>query len=119
MKPHDWLEEIARYSAMESIDLKSLREDDQILVTTCNSQYHLTVLESVERLVKMKSSRENAPEGSMTLMGCALGQSSSLSPDSLFCGGNLELNFRSQSGELMTHTTSQIKEIKILQFTDA
>jgi hypothetical protein len=45
-------------------------------------------------------------------MGCTFGRSSSIKPDHLFCGGNLELGYRLK-GAAMTHRTTAIKEIHL------
>jgi hypothetical protein len=45
-------------------------------------------------------------------MGCTFGLSSSIKPDHLFCGGNLELSYQ-LDGAPMTHTTTTIKEIHL------
>jgi len=45
-------------------------------------------------------------------MGCTFGRSSSIKPDHLFCGGNLELSYRLK-GTAMTHRTTAIKEIHL------
>lgn len=112
---NDWLEEVKATAELESINLGELREGDQISVQTKNSRYNLIILDAENRKVRMTSSRAQSPEGEMTLMGCALGTGSSLSPDKLFCGGYLELNFQAENGEPFTHTTSAIQAIHLLQ----
>lgn len=115
MSTDNWLESVSAFSDAEAIDLRTLQVNDEILVVTKNTRYHLKVLDPVERKVEMKSTSESAPSGLMTLMGCALGMSSSLAPDRLFCEGNLELTFRNEESQLYTHTTSSITRIAALQ----
>ena len=97
------------------VDLNELGQGDRVLVETLNSKYLLEVLKPETRMVSMKSSNQEAPEGKMTLMGCALGAGSSLAPDRLFCGGHLELNFKNEFSEVMTHTTSSIQAVYMRQ----
>ena len=111
----NWLAEVKAAGELEAVNLSEVSEGDQLVVVTKNTRYQLVFVDSEDRRVTMTSSSETAPEGEMVLMGCALGAGSSLSPDQLFSGGHLELNFRNEENELFTHTTSAIQAIALLQ----
>ena len=94
----------------DELELAQLRPGDHLRIVTLNSEYFLTIVKGREAtLVCPKPDR---PAGPVSIMGCTLGLSSSIKPDHLFCGGNLELSYQLE-GASMTHTTTAIKEIHL------
>lgn len=110
----DWLTRMKEHvdSPHDELDLAVLRCGDILTICTRNTQYTLRVLG--DRFAEVMTNRENRPVGRMKIMGCTFGLSSTISPNHLFCGGNLELTFVDQ-GVTMTHTTSSIRRIELLQ----
>jgi hypothetical protein len=106
----DWLRYLqSREGTLgDELDLSQLRPGDIVKVVTRNSDYLLTILEG--RDATLHCSEPGRPEGRIRIMGCTFGQSSSIKPDHLFCGGNLELSYR-ENGVSMTHRTTTIREI--------
>ncbi|MEY2565001.1 MAG: hypothetical protein QOH88_3194 [Verrucomicrobiota bacterium] len=92
----------------DELDLSQLQPGDLLRIVTLHSEYFLTIEKGREAtLVCPQAGR---PAGPVSIMGCTFGLSSSIKPDHLFCGGNLELNYQLE-GVAMTHTTTTIKEI--------
>ena len=90
------------------LELSQLRAGDLLRIVTLNSEYFLTIVNGRE--ATLVCPQPGRPSGPVSIMGCTFGLSSSIKPDHLFCGGNLELNYISK-GVPMTHTTTAIKEI--------
>jgi len=107
-KSTDWLEHIRQHAEenCSEIDLKALQPGDLLRVVTSHTCYDLHILEN--RAAILKTNRPDRPEGRVSIMGCTFGCSSSIKPDHLFCGGNLEFTF--QDG-YMTHLTTTIREL--------
>jgi hypothetical protein len=80
-----------------------------VLIKTRNSLYLFTWKSGDE--ADVRSNDPKAPIGPVRIMGCSFGLSSSIRPDAIFCGGNLE--FTHAKGE-KTWTTSPIEEIHLL-----
>ena len=94
----------------EELELSQLQPGDLLRIVTLNSEYFLTIGKGREAtLICPQSGR---PAGPVSIMGCTFGLSSSIKPDHLFCGGNLELSYQLE-GVSMTHTTTAIKEIRL------
>ena len=110
----DWLARLQEYanSPHEQFDLTTLKPGDVLRVNTRNTLYTFRILE--ERMALMETNRENRPIGRVKIMGCTFGLSSTISPNHLFCGGNLELSLLEQEVR-MTHTTSAIRAIEWLR----
>jgi hypothetical protein len=106
----DWLRylESREGTLGDELDLSQLQPGDFLKVVTRNSDYLLTIVEG--RDATLHCSEPGRPEGRIRIMGCTFGQSSSIKPDHLFCGGNLELSYR-ENGVSMTHRTTTIREI--------
>jgi hypothetical protein len=94
----------------DELPLANIAPGDQVLVRTRNTHY-LFAWQSPD-LALLRTSSAHAPTGPVRIMGCSFGLSSSIRPDALFCGGNLE--FTHSNGE-KTWTTSSIREIHHLQ----
>ena len=92
------------------LELSQLQSGDLLTIVTLNSEYFLTIVNGRE--ATLVCPQQGRPSGPVSIMGCTFGLSSSIKPDHLFCGGNLELNYVSK-GAAMTHTTTVIKEIHL------
>lgn len=92
------------------LDLAELRPGDALKVVTQNADYFLTIVEG--RTAVLSCSAPGRPAGQVQITGCTFGQSSSIKPDHLFCGGNLELRYQLE-GAAMKHTTTAIQEIHL------
>lgn len=108
----DWLHYVKSSDGKlgDELDLSQLKPGDVLTVLTVHSEYVLTL--GNERDAILACSQPGRPSGPVRIMGCTFGQSSSIKPDHLFCGGNLELNFQ-RDGMAMTHTTTTINEIHL------
>jgi hypothetical protein len=109
---HDWLtilqQHVERGDA--EFDLRQVEPGDMLRVVTQHTRYDLVFLS--DREADLKTDRPNRPEGKVKIMGCTFGMSSSIKPDFLFCGGNLEFTFDDGA---MTHLTTAIREIHWLR----
>jgi hypothetical protein len=92
----------------DELELSQLRPGDLLRIVTVNSEYFLTIVKG--RDATLVCPQPGRPEGPVAIMGCTFGLSSSIKPDHLFCGGNLELSYQLE-GKSMTHRTTAIKEI--------
>ena len=92
----------------DEFDLSQLSPGDVLKVVTQHTDYLFTAIEG--RDAELLCSRPGRPNGRVRIMGCTFGRSSSIKPDQLFCGGNLELTYHVE-GVPMTHTTTAIREI--------
>lgn len=104
----DWKGFLETHSGQgrDELPLSSIVPGDRILIKTRNTHY-LFVCKDAELMV-FHSNSSKVPSGPVRIMGCSFGLSSSIRPDALFCGGNLE--FTHSNGE-KTWTTSAIREI--------
>jgi hypothetical protein len=109
-KVNDWLRYIKSKENRlgDELDLAELGPGDLLKVVTRHAEYLLTIVKGREAV--LRCSEPNRPKGPVRIMGCTFGRSSSIKPDHLFCGGNLELSYRLE-GAAMTHRTTAIKEI--------
>ena len=94
----------------DELELSQLESGDVLRIVTVNSEYFLTIVKGRE--ANLVCAQPGRPEGSVSIMGCTFGLSSSIKPEHLFCGGNLELSYQRQ-GKSMTHTTTAIREIHL------
>jgi hypothetical protein len=92
------------------LDLSLLEPGDLLKVVTRNSEYVLKIGEGRE--ADLSCAQAGRPSGRVRILGCTFGRSSSIKPDHLFCGGNLELSYRVE-GAAMTHRTTTISEIQL------
>ena len=108
----DWLARIKQHveSDHAELNLAGVAPGDLVRVVTKNTLYTLRVLDD-ERSADLTTNREDRPSGIVKIMGCTFGLSSTISPERLFCGGNLEFNFL-REGVRFTHTTSSIRTIQ-------
>lgn len=108
----DWLRYIKSKEGKlgDELDLSQLTPGDVLKIITRNSEYLLTLKQG--RDADLVCKQAGRPSGRVRILGCAFGRSSSIKPDHLFCGGNLELSYRAE-GVPMTHRTTAIKEIHL------
>lgn len=111
----DWLSRLKQHAESDhaELDLAVLTPGDLVRVETKNTLYTLKLIDA-DRFAELTTDRADRPAGRVKIMGCTFGLSSTISPDRLFCGGNLELNFL-QEGVRMTHTTSSIRAIQCVR----
>jgi hypothetical protein len=108
----DWLHYVKSTKGRlgDELDLSQLNPGDLLKVVTRNSEYLLAIVKGRDAILTCE--QPGRPAGRVRIMGCTFGRSSSIKPDHLFCGGNLELSYRLK-GAAMTHRTSAIKEIHL------
>lgn len=94
----------------ECFDLTQLRPGDVLQVFTEHTSYTFRLV--ADRDADLVTNRPNRPSGRARIMGCTFGLSSSIMPDHLFCGGNLE--FLHDSGR-QTCTTTAIRAIQLIR----
>jgi hypothetical protein len=92
----------------DEFDLSHLSAGHVLKVVTQHTDYLFTIIEGRE--AELLCSHPDRPKGRVRLMGCTFGRSSSIKPDYLFCGGNLEFTY-DRDGVPMTHITTTIREI--------
>lgn len=111
----DWLAQLKSHAESNhaELDLSGLGAGDLLRIVTKNTVYVLQILDE-ERFAELATNREDRPTGRVKIMGCTFGLSSTISPDRLFCGGNLELNLV-RDGVRLTHTTSSILSIQLVR----
>jgi hypothetical protein len=97
----------------KELDLGAVAPGDRILVKTRNTLYLFTWKGGYQ--AELRTNKRKTPGGLVQIMGCSFGLSSSIRPDALFCGGNLE--FTHEEGE-KTWTTSKIDEIYHLHLSE-
>ncbi|MFN2622108.1 MAG: hypothetical protein ABR611_04610 [Chthoniobacterales bacterium] len=106
----DWLRYIKSKEGKlgDEFELSQLSSGDVLKVITANSEYSFTIVKGRDAILTCP--QRGRPQGKVRIMGCTFGRSSSIKPDHLFCGGNLELSYRRNSAP-MTHRTTAIREI--------
>ncbi len=112
--PPDWLKVIADYTERDGpeLDLTLLLPQDRLVVTTRHTHYAFVIVE--DRDADLETNRPDRPSGRVRLMGCTFGDSSSIKPDHLFCGGNLEFTY-DRDGVRITHLTTAIVALRHLR----
>jgi len=100
----DWLAAVAGIlrDAGDEFGLAQLRAGDVLRIETGHTVYVLRMVEGRE--AELATGRADRPSGRVRIQGCTFGDSSSIKPDSLFCGGNLEFTF--DEGRMVHRTTS-------------
>lgn len=109
--PRGWIETLHAHVEGEGkrFELGSLVPGDILRVITHHTMY--TFVMTGPRAANLETDREDRPNGPVLLMGCTFGQSSTISPDYIFCGGNLEFT---HGGGSMTCTTTAIRAIQLI-----
>lgn len=108
----DWEGFLRHHSALglPEVDLGQLRPGDRLVVETLHTRYGFEWREGGE--VCLVTNRADRPSGGVRIQGCAFGQSSTIKPGALFCGGNLE--YLSDEGR-MRHRTTAIRSLVLLR----
>ena len=108
----DWERFIRAHSALglPEVDLTTLEPGDRLLVETLHTRYGFEWRSGGE--VQLATNRPDRPSGKVRIQGCAFGQSSTIKPGALFCGGNLE--YLSDEGR-MRHRTTAIRSLVLLR----
>jgi hypothetical protein len=107
----DWLKAVDAMNdaAGDEFDLTQIQAGDLLRVTTAKSTYTFRIIDPLMRDAVVECDRPGRNYGPCRIMGCTFGLSSSIKPNHLFCGGNLE--FTHTKGE-RTHTTTAIRAIQ-------
>jgi hypothetical protein len=110
----DWSSFVHSFSepSCNELDLRRIKAGDCVVVKTRNTLYLLEWKTS--DAVELRSNNPATPTGPVRVMGCTFGLSTSIRPDFLACGNNLELTYNDGH---RTWTTSPIEEIHHLQRT--
>jgi len=108
----DWEKFLREHSALglPEIDLTSVLPGNRLVVETLHTRYGFEWKDQGE--VVLTTNRSDRPHGAVRIQGCTFGQSSSIKPGILFCGGNLE--YTSDGGK-MRHTTTAIRSLLLLR----
>jgi hypothetical protein len=92
----------------DEFELGQLQAGDELTVKTKHTDYRFKMVG--KRDADLTCSRFDRPHARIKIMGCTFGNSSSIKPDHLFCGGNLEFAY-DLDGQPMVHKTTAIKAI--------
>jgi len=108
----DWIAAVRwnERSQFEEFDLNALRPGDRLWIWTDNTVYAFEMHEGRE--ATLKTNRPDRPSGRVRINGCAIGVSSSIKPDCIFFGGNLE--FIDVEGGTVS-TTTPIRAMRLAQ----
>ena len=108
----DWENFLREHSALglPEINLTTLKPGDRLMVETLHTRYGFEWHEG--GAVELTTNRTDRPRGAVRIQGCTFGQSSSIKPGQLFCGGNLE--YISDNGR-MIHRTTAIRSLVLLR----
>lgn len=108
----DWEGFLREHSALglPEIDLATVRPGDRLVVETLHTRYGFEWRTTGE--VVLTTNRVDRPSGVVRIQGCTFGQSSSIKPGALFCGGSLE--YTSDNGQ-MRHNTTAIRSLVLLR----
>ena len=99
----------AENEVQKSLEVEILNKGGLLQIITRNTIYSFRMLNTREAI--LSTNKQNRPEGLVQLRGCTYGCSGSITPDRLFCGGNLEF---SSNTTRQVHITSEIKAMKWL-----
>lgn len=110
--PSDWESFIRDHQDknLPEIDLSVLKPGDRLVVHTQNTVY--SFLMTGPGSAMLSTDREDRPSGEVRINGCTFGASSSIKPDRLFCGGNVEFV---RLDPPKTYTTSGIRALSLIQ----
>jgi len=106
----DWLKHLEAHaqSAGEELDIDTLFPGDLLQVLTLHTTYAFKIVEG--RDAELLTDRSDRPSGPVRINGCTFGQSSTIKPGHLFCGGNLEFQFDNGN---QIQTTTTIRAIRL------
>ncbi len=109
----DWLAFLADHKGrgLPEVHLAELASGDVLIVETKNSRYAFRWEQGGQ--AELATNRGvKRPNGKVRVQGCTFGQSSTIKPGVLFCGGNLE--YVSNGGK-MIHRTTAIRSLEVLR----
>jgi hypothetical protein len=108
----DWEAFLARHSkaGMAELDLTKVQAGDRLIVLTERTAYRFIM--RGDRTADLTTNRQDRPAGCVTIHGCTFGTSSTIKPDHLFCGGNLEFGHGERR---QIYTTTAIRAIQLFQ----
>lgn len=108
----DWEAFLHQHEAagLPEIEFSILKPGDRLLVLTEHTAYTLVMGEEGE--ADLTTNRSDRPSGRVLIRGCTFGASSSIKPNHLFCGGNLEFS-HGEKGEITT--TTAIRALQLAQ----
>lgn len=118
MKPEDtapgwdWEAFLRQHRALglPEVDLTDLRAGDRLVVETLHTRYGFEWKD--DGTVVLATNRTDRPSGAVSIHGCTFGRSTTIKPNALFCGGNLEFL---SGGGAMRHTTTAIRSLVLLR----
>lgn len=112
MTTADWQEFLRNQRALElpEIDIAALQTGDQLQVTTRHTRYCITW--RGRDAAELTTDRDDRPAGAIRIQGCAFGDSSTIKPGFLFCGGNLEYTLAEQGRRYRTTTIQSLLLIR-------
>jgi hypothetical protein len=107
---HDWLACLRAHvqDAGPEIGLGELGAGDVLVVETRHTRYALRWREG--GTAELETGRSDRPSGEVRVLGCTFGASSSIKPDVLFTGGNLEFWW---AGGSLIHRTTAIRSLHL------
>jgi hypothetical protein len=100
---------LGKIDGQKTLNLSVLGAGDSLKITTLNTTYTFQMLGPRDAV--LSTNRIDRPSGRARLRGCTIGGSSSISPDHIFCGGNLEFLFNATQ---KIHQTSEITSIFLM-----
>lgn len=108
----DWESFLAKHchAGLEELDLASMKTGDRLIVLTERTAYSFTMC--ADRAAELRTNRTDRPAGRVVIHGCTFGRSSTIKPDRLFCGGNLEF---AHGEPRQIFTTTAIRALQLLQ----
>jgi hypothetical protein len=108
----DWEAFLARHSksGVAELDLTKVKAGDRLIVLTERTAYRF-IMRS-DRTADLATNRQDRPAGRVAIHGCTFGASSTIKPDHLFCGGNLEF---AHGDRRQVYTTTVIRAIQLVQ----
>lgn len=95
---------------LPQVDLAQLRSGDRLIVETLHTRYGFEW--RGDGSVVVATNRPDRPSGVVAIQGCTFGRSSTIKPNALFCGGNLEFL---SAGGTVRHTTTAIRSLVLLR----
>jgi len=108
----DFLKDRRAHGVLE-LDLTKVGPGDRVVVETRNTRYELLWQTGTD--VLLTTNRTDRAGGAVRVQGCGFGRSSTIKPNFLFCGGNLE--YVSHDGRTRNRTTT-IRALAIIRRED-
>ena len=108
----DWEEYLRKHLAsnIAELDLRTVKAGDILLVLTLHTAYTFKMLDNDEAM--LTTNRTDRPTGRVRINGCTFGDSSTIKPNHLFCGGNVEFVHGEKH---KVYLTTEIRGIQLAQ----